>query len=78
MEVENIVDSGKNRFRAHQTSEAHNNQKYFAALKLIEKLFKDGHIPRYMFLNILEEYSEIVDTSRFSYCLSEVKEKENN
>lgn len=72
------MNGEKNRFRAHQTSEVQNNQTYFTALKLIEKLFKDGHISRHMFLNILEEYSEIVDTSRFVCCLSEVKEKENN
>ena len=38
---------------------------YFAALKLIEQLYKDGEIPAYMFRNILKEYADIVDLSRF-------------
>ena len=39
---------------------------YFAALKLIEQLYKDGEIPAYMFRNILKEYAEVVDLSRFT------------
>ena len=39
---------------------------YFAALKLIEQLYKDGEIPAYMFRNILKEYADIVDLSRFT------------
>ena len=39
---------------------------YFAALKLIEQLYKDGGIPAYMFRNILKEYADIVDLSRFA------------
>lgn len=39
---------------------------YFAALKLIEQLYKDGEIPAYMFRNILKEYADIVDLSRFA------------
>ena len=39
---------------------------YFAALKLIEQLYKDGEIPTYMFRNILKEYADIVDLSRFA------------
>lgn len=37
----------------------------FAALKLIEQLFRDGKIPEYMFHNILKEYADIVDESKF-------------
>ena len=39
---------------------------YFAALKLIEQLYKDGQIPAYMFRNILNEYADIVDLSQFT------------
>ena len=37
----------------------------FAALKLIEQLFRDGKIPDYMFHNILKDYAGIVDESKF-------------
>ena len=36
----------------------------FAALKLIEQLYKDGHIPQYIFKNILNEY--II----FEFCIA--------
>ena len=39
---------------------------YFAALKLIEQLYQDGEIPAYMFRNILKEYADVVDLSRFA------------
>ena len=39
---------------------------YFAALKLIEQLYKDGEIPAYMFRNILKDYADVVDLSRFT------------
>lgn len=39
---------------------------YFAALKLIEQLHKDGDIPAYMFRNILKDYADIVDLSKFT------------
>lgn len=39
---------------------------YFAALKLIEQLYKDGQIPAFMFRNILNEYADIVDLSKFA------------
>ena len=37
----------------------------FAALKLIEQLFKDGRIPDFMYHNILNEYADIVDVTAF-------------
>lgn len=37
----------------------------FAALKLIEQLFKDGKIPDFMYHNILNEYADIVDITAF-------------
>ena len=43
----------------------------FAALKLIEQLNHDGHIPAYMFRNIMNDYAGIVDLSKFTV-------KENN
>ena len=39
---------------------------YFAALKLIEQLYQDGEIPAFMFRNILKEYADVVDLSRFT------------
>lgn len=38
----------------------------FAALKLIEQLYQDVHIPQYMFKNILNEHRDIVDISEFN------------
>ena len=40
---------------------------YFAALKLIEQLHKDGQIPAYMFRNILNDYAVLVVLSKFSF-----------
>ena len=37
----------------------------FAALKLIEQLYKDGKIPNFMYRNILNEYADIVDVAAF-------------
>ena len=39
---------------------------YFAALKLIEQLYKDGQIPAFMYRNILNEYADVVDLSKFA------------
>lgn len=39
---------------------------YFAALKLIEQLHKDGELPTYIFRNILKDYSDVVDISAFT------------
>ena len=39
---------------------------YFAALKLIEQLYKDGEIPAYMFRNILNEYADVVELAQFT------------
>lgn len=39
---------------------------YFAALKLLEQLHKDGHLPAYMFRNMLREYADVVDISKFT------------
>ena len=38
----------------------------FAALKLIEQLYQDGHIQQYMFKNILNEHRNIVDITEFN------------
>ena len=37
----------------------------FAALKLIEQLYRDGKIPDYVFHNILSKYADVVDESQF-------------
>ena len=39
--------------------------KIFAALKLIENLFKQGRIKEYIFRNILNDYKEYVDIAAF-------------
>lgn len=46
---------------------------YFAALKLIEQLYKDREIPAYMFRNILNDYADVVDLSQFTI----IEEKED-
>ena len=38
----------------------------FAALKLLEQAHKDGHIPAFMFRNILNDYADVVDLSQFT------------
>jgi hypothetical protein len=49
----------------------------FAALKLIEQLYKDGHIPQHVFKNILYEHSDVVDITQFS-LQREDKQRKNN
>ena len=39
---------------------------YFAALKLIEQLYKDGHISAQMLRSILNDYADVVDLSKFT------------
>lgn len=46
----------------------------FAALKLIEQLYKDGKIPNFMYRNILNEYADIVDVAAFVIGNSNKKE----
>ena len=48
--------------------EAYTPDHYFAALKLIEQLHRDGQIPAYMFRNILNDYADMVDLSKFTIC----------
>ena len=48
------------------------SEHYFAALKLIEQLHKDGEISAHMFRNILEGYANVVDISKFTV----IEEKE--
>ena len=47
----------------------------FAALKLIEQLYKDGRIPDFMYHNILNEYADIVDVTAFIIGNSNKKEE---
>lgn len=37
----------------------------YAALKLIENLYKQGQIKQYVFKNILNEYKDCIDISEF-------------
>ena len=46
----------------------------FAALKLLEQLNHDGHLPAYMFRNIMNDYAGIVDLSKFT--VKEIKKEE--
>ena len=46
---------------------------YFAALKLIEQLHKDGLLPGFLLRRILREYADMIDLSRFA-ILSETEE----
>ena len=39
----------------------------FGALKLIEQLYLDEKIPKYIYRNILKEYADDVDTTAFVY-----------
>ena len=39
---------------------------YFAALKLIEQLYKDGLISAQMLRSILNAYADVVDLSKFT------------
>ena len=48
------------------------SEHYFAALKLLEQLHKDGKIPAYMFRNMLNDYADVVDLSKFTV----IEEKE--
>lgn len=38
----------------------------FAALKLLEQLNHDGLLPAYILRNIMNDYTEIVDLSKFT------------
>lgn len=40
-------------------------QKTYAALKLIEYLYKQQKIPKYIFINIINEYKNKIDISDF-------------
>ena len=48
------------------------SEHYFAALKLLEQLHKDGKITAYMFRNMLNDYADVVDLSKFTV----IEEKE--
>ena len=37
----------------------------YAALKLIENLFKQGKIKKHIFKNILDDYGDVIDISTF-------------
>ena len=39
---------------------------YFAALKLIEQLYRDGLISAQMLRSILNDYADVVDLSKFT------------
>lgn len=39
----------------------------YAALKLIEYLYKNGKIKQHVFKNIVDEYKDYIDVSEFQY-----------
>ena len=49
---------------------AHPAKEYitFAALKLIEQLYRDGAIKEHIYANILKENANIVDITQFAYA----------
>ena len=40
----------------------------FAAIKMLEQLHKNGHIPSNILRNIIDEYAAQIDTSSFLCC----------
>lgn len=58
----------------NKTEMSKNPDYCFAALKLIEQLYKDGKIPNFMYRNILNEYADIVDVTAFVIGNSNKKE----
>ena len=40
--------------------------KVYAALRMIKQLTDDGLLPMYIFKNILKDYEDIVDTTKFN------------
>ena len=40
-------------------------EKIYAAIKLIENLYKQGKIKKHIFKNILNEYNDYIDISEF-------------
>lgn len=53
-----------NRMNRIKVTEEEKN-KIYAALKLIEALYKNGKIPKHVFKNILEEKKNIIDLKDF-------------
>ena len=49
---------------------ANNNGTIFAAIKMLEQLYKNGRIPRHVLRNIIDEYADQIDTSSFLCCES--------
>ena len=48
----------------------------FAALKLCEQLYQDGKIPLYVFRNMVNEYADVVDASKFNFTIQQEGEKD--
>ena len=46
----------------------------FSALKLVENLYKDGKIEKTVFQNILNQYSDKVDITKFFIGINAVKQ----
>ena len=50
--------------------------KIYAALKLIQHLYKSGKVKEYVYRNILKEYREYVDISDFLWYNTNILNKE--
>jgi hypothetical protein len=57
-------------FKKENYMEQPSKTQIYAALKLIENLYKKKQIPKYMFKNIIEEYKNYIDTTDFK-CYTE-------
>lgn len=49
-------------------TDTQNTDCVYAALKLIELLYKDGKIKAHVWRNILREYGGVVDPAQFAEC----------
>ena len=56
---------------------ANNKGTIFAAIKMLEQLYKNGHIPSYVLRNVIDEYAEQIDTSSFP-CYESIGLKKNS
>ena len=61
-----VLENGGAVMKANRIDTPLGPEYYFAALKLIEQLHKDGKLPAYIFRNILNDYADVVDLFQFT------------
>ena len=66
----NSVSNKKTNVAAVGSTPSKSKKEYitFAALKLIEQLYRDGAIKEHIYANILKENANIVDITQFAYA----------